>query len=116
MHRTLLNLLYILIGLGAIAGAYGCWKRYEVESLNKRVELALEYSEIKTLGDMTGKRPQEVLASFALAGITSMAVTEDTVASLEARGELKAAAAPTGIVVTAASSETLNRIRQAFEA
>ena len=63
-------LLCGLVGIGALAGLYGALKRYEVEEMNKLVELALEYSEVKTLADMTGAPVRDALRRLGDAGVT----------------------------------------------
>ncbi len=112
--RRITPVLYVLIALGALAGLYGAWKRYEVEGLNKRVELALEYAEVKTLADMTGQPVRDVLKRLGDAGVTSVAVTEETLAGLESHGELRATADSSGTTVYASTPQVLDRVRTAL--
>jgi hypothetical protein len=112
------NLEYTLIAvvvLGSVAGLYGAYKRYQAENLNKRVELALDFAEVKQQADLTGKSLQEVLKSYKEAGITSVAITEDTLAGLEARGLLRQDATTTGTSVYSNSPDALDRITAAIQ-
>jgi hypothetical protein len=88
LRRTIQFVLFALIGIGTAAGLYGAWKRYQVEARNLRVELALDYSEVKTLAETSGHPLPAVLQRFKAAGVTSIAVTEDTLTTLEQQGSL----------------------------
>src|SRR2546430_14679329 len=93
MDLSLTRILWALVGLGTLAGLYGGVKRYEAEALNRRVELTLEYAEVRTLADVTGKPIKQILGEFKAAGISSVAVTEETIAGLELRGFIRPRAA-----------------------
>jgi len=116
LRRTITLLCCALISLGALAGLYGAWKRYQVEGLNRRVELALEYAEVKNLADLTGQPIQAVLARFKAASITSLAITEDTINGLEAQGELRPEKLYNQTTVLVSSPSLLERIERAFVA
>lgn len=116
MRRTITRLCGALVALGALAGLYGAWKRYQAEGLNRRVEMALEIADAQTLADVTGQPLQAVLARFRAAGVTSLAITEDTISSLETQGALRAERRNGHTVVTVASRSLLERIQRAWAA
>lgn len=115
MQRTIAPLLYILLAVGTLAGLFGILKRYQVEQHNRRVEIALEYSEVRQLAQMANQPLEEVLAKFKTAGVTSLSVTENTLAGLEAQGEIRPQQFY-GTSVTVSDPETLQRIKHALEA
>lgn len=100
-------LLYALIAVGTLAGLYAGHKRYEVENLNKRVELALDYNELKQQSDLLNRPLPELLARYKQAGITSIAISEDTIGGLEAAGRLMVG--PRGIMVDRQTSDRIHR-------
>ena len=80
--------LCILIAIGALAGLYGAWLRYRVEARNHRVELAMDLADIKNLSTVSGLTVSDTIARLKRAGITSVSITEDTLAFLEQNGDL----------------------------
>lgn len=82
-------LLCLLIAVGTCAGLFGGWKRYHAESRNRRVELAFELAELRSLAQSAGVSTAAVLEQFRAAGVTSLALSEQTLAGLEAQGELR---------------------------
>ena len=62
-------------------------QRYNVESANKSVELALDYGELQNLSASSGKPMPEVLSLFAAKGITGVAVSEDLLGDLANTGQ-----------------------------
>ncbi|HXG24467.1 MAG TPA: DUF5693 family protein, partial [Chthonomonadales bacterium] len=95
------RVLYLLIAIGTLAGLYGAALRYRVEARNRRVEIALDFAEVARLADVT-HQPIETLLSrtFKPAGVTSVAITEDTLDSLLADGAIRAEQQNGGTVVT----------------
>jgi hypothetical protein len=75
--------LWVMIGIGALAGIYGAALRYSAESKNRTVELAIDMAELQKLATSEGKPLQAILQRFKEAGVTSVAITEDTLGSLE---------------------------------
>lgn len=75
--------LWALIGIGTLAGLYGASLRFVAEASNKRIELTLDMTELQKLASAEGVPTARVLERFRQAGITSVAITEDTLASLE---------------------------------
>lgn len=101
MQPTVNRVLYLLIAIGTLAGLYGAALRYRVEARNRRVEIALDFAEVARLADIT-HQPIETLLSrtFKPAGVTSVAITEDTLDSLLAGGAMRAEQRNGGTVVT----------------
>ncbi len=117
MRRNITPVLYVLIALGFLAGLYAASKRYGVEQRNRRVELALEFSEVKQVAQLSGQPLNSVLARFKGAGITSLSITEDTLAALESQGELHVQQwSGVGATITVARPEVFDRIRAGLEA
>ena len=108
--------LYGLIVLASVAGAYALHKRQQVEALNRRVELTLDYTELRTLAQMTGQPLPNILAHCRDSGVTSVAVTEDTLAGLEAAGLVRAEVTSGGTTIRVASESLLTRIREELAA
>ncbi|WP_309716303.1 DUF5693 family protein [Armatimonas sp.] len=75
--------LWVMIGIGALAGIYGAALRYSAESKNRTVELAIDMSELQKLATSEGKPLKTILQRFKEAGVSSVAITEDTLGSLE---------------------------------
>lgn len=58
-------------------------QRWRVESRNRRVEVTLDYAELRGLAAAEGLPLADVLTQFRAAGATSVAIPEDTVGGLE---------------------------------
>jgi hypothetical protein len=114
LQRPITPVLYILIAIGVLAGFHAVGRRYSVEQHNRRVELALEYTEVNNLSQLTGQPMEQTLARFKAAGITSLALTEETLAGLDAQGELHVQHWDGGTTVTVSSPETLERIKHSL--
>ncbi len=71
--------LICALGLGA--------KRHSVESRNKAVELAVDYSEMQTLSVSSGKPIPLLLTQFKHSGITSVAISEELLGDLVTTGQ-----------------------------
>ena len=110
MQRNINNILYVLIALGTFAGIYGAIKRFQAESLNRAVEIAVDYDEVRALAQMTGSSVPEALFRLKSAGATSVAVTEDTIAGLDSAGRIRPAPRGATTVVDVPEDATLNRI------
>ena len=81
--------LWVLIGIGTLAGLYGATQRFSAESKNRVVELTLDIVELQKLAAAEGKPLYEVLKRFKEAGVTSVAVTEDTLGTLEENRQIE---------------------------
>lgn len=79
-------LLVVLIALGLLSGLVSAAHRWSAESRNRRVELVVDYSDAQALANTTSRQVDDVLTQLRHAGITTVAVTEDTPASLNANG------------------------------
>ncbi|HVK04628.1 MAG TPA: DUF5693 family protein, partial [Armatimonadaceae bacterium] len=86
-------LLWALVAVGFAAALNSAKHRYDVEKSNRRVEITLDWAEVRSLAAAEGVPVPEVLRQFQLAGTTSVAVTEDTVGSLEDARRLRVARA-----------------------
>ena len=83
-----LLVLYILIVLSLLASFVGFKRRFSVESRNKRVETVVDYLDAVNLSLASHEPLDYVLQHLKSAGITSLALTEDTVDSLRTNAEL----------------------------
>lgn len=117
MRRTITSVLFVLIALGVLAGLFAASKRYSVEQKNRRVELALEFTEVKQLAQLSGQPFDSVLKRFKDAGATSLAVTEDTLISLETQGDLQVQQwSGVGATITVSRPEVFERLREGLKA
>lgn len=82
------RVLIAAIILGVLASVYVAVLRYKVESLNKAVEIVVDYDEMQQLASISGKTTSEVLSAFKGAGITSCAVSSLTLKDLVDDGQL----------------------------
>ena len=80
MTRKVVLTAILVIGLGA--ALFIAAQRARVESRNRAVELVVDYNEIAQITAATGKSPVEVLRSLKQSGVTSVAVSEQTVRDL----------------------------------
>ena len=81
-------LLVVLIALGLLGGLVSAAHRWSAEVRNRRVELVIDYGDALALANTTSRQVDDVLTQLRSAGITTVAVTEDTPASLNANGIL----------------------------
>jgi len=79
-------LLCILIALGLLGGLVSLRHRWRAEVNNRRVELVVDYSDAQALANTTRQQIDDVLGSLKIAGITTVAITEDTLGTLNANG------------------------------
>jgi hypothetical protein len=78
--------LYVLIVLSLVASFVGFKRRFSVEARNRRVETVVDYPDAVALS-MAARQPLDVvLQRVKFAGITSLALTEDTVDNLRTDG------------------------------
>ena len=85
------NLLLIVLILVGLAAALLSFKnRYSAEARNRRVELVIDWPDAQALANTTRQPIKDVLAQLSHAsphgGITSVALTEDTLESLRSNG------------------------------
>ncbi|NLI76627.1 MAG: hypothetical protein GX442_09315 [Candidatus Riflebacteria bacterium] len=89
--RRLLRLLLVLLPLwlpGFLAAVGRCLLRQDAESRDRYVETVLDYDEWRRLAREEGWPLTDMLAEARRRGASSVAVTEDTLASLEAEGRV----------------------------
>lgn len=67
-----------LLVMGLLASGYVAVQRYRTESRNKAVELVVDWDEVQQMAASTGTNPTDVLKRFKAAGVTSVAVSEET--------------------------------------
>jgi hypothetical protein len=94
------------------AGLYAAILRYRAEQLNRRVEIAVDLQEIKTLAAVVRKPTRETLQSLKSVGATSVAIPEDTLTTLEQQGEAHIVQRGNATVLTLSSASTLDRLRE----
>ena len=79
-------LLVLLIALGLLGSLVSAAHRWQAEARNRRVELVVDYADAQALANTTRRQVDDVLTQLKAAGITTVAVTEDTPASLTGNG------------------------------
>jgi hypothetical protein len=117
--RGLPLVLTVLIAVGTLAGLWAAHRRFHVEEGNRRVEMALDWTELLQLAQTSREAPAALLAKFKAQGVSALAVTEDTLGALEQTGGARAARVmgPNGVpgtIVTVDSPADLQRIRSAL--
>ena len=112
MLNPVRRIAYVLIGIGVLVGVYASFRRFKVERNNRRVELVMEYVEIKNLAQLAGQPIEVVLGRFKNAGLTSVSLTEETLTTLEQAGGIRVDQAIDPYSVSVASPEILVWIKQ----
>ena len=79
-------LLFVLIALGLLGGLVSAGHRWQAEARNRRVELVVDYGDAQALANTTRRQVDDVLQQLKAAGITTVAITEDTLGTLNANG------------------------------
>jgi len=93
--KNLLLIVFILAGLGAALVSFS--HRFSAEARNRRVELVIDWPDAQALANTTRQPIKDVLTALSKSaskdagnrlngGITSVAVTEDTLESLRSNG------------------------------
>lgn len=82
--------------LGALAAIWSAVQRGRIESRNRRVEITLDYVELRDLAAAEGRPLREVLETFRAAGAGSLALAEDTIGGLEDARRIAVGLEPTG--------------------
>ena len=89
MPKTDTRILWLLLGVGLLAGLVSGKHRYGAEARNRRVELVIDYADAQLLANTARRRAMdETLTQLHQAGITTVAVTEDTLGTLLGNGVL----------------------------
>jgi len=79
-------LLFLLIALGLLGGLVSAGGRWQAEARNRRVELVVDYGDAQALANTTRRQVDDVLQQLRAGGITTVAITEDTLGTLNANG------------------------------
>lgn len=108
--------LALFLSLGLIAALIAAGDRYRVEMRNRRVELALDYQEVRALAAMNDVPLTALLSKFRQLGVSGLAINEDTVANLEQAGAIQVRWTPGGthIKVLDRSGVTAKRLSTAI--
>ena len=72
------RILIALLIVGLAASGYVAVQRHRVESRNKAVEIVVDWDEVQQIAAATGNSPSDVLKRFKAAGVTSVAIAEQT--------------------------------------
>ncbi len=86
MSNTKNTFLIALIAVGLLGGILAFVQRYVAEAHNRRVELVIDYSDAQALANTSSRAMDDVLTQLRGAGITTVAVTEDTLGTLVSNG------------------------------
>ena len=78
--------LFVLITLGLLGGLVSASHRWRTEARNRRVEMVIDYGDAQALANTTRRQVDDVLQQLRAAGVTTVAVTEDTLGTLNANG------------------------------
>ncbi|MDX1934191.1 MAG: DUF5693 family protein [Capsulimonadales bacterium] len=89
-------LLWCLVLIGVLAALVGTARRWQAESRNRKVEITLDFAEVEKLAEAAHQPLDEVLQRLRRAGVTSVALQEDTLAQLEEQRSLAILPARTG--------------------
>jgi hypothetical protein len=109
-------LLAVLIAVGTFAGLLAAARRFHVEMGNRRVELALEWTEVSNLAQMNPQRVPlpAILERFKAQGVSTLVIVEDTLASLEQAGAIRRTDSAAEGLFAVENQATLARIRAAL--
>jgi hypothetical protein len=79
-------LLYALLALGLLGSLISAAHRWKAEAHNRRVELVVDYGDAQALANTTTRQVDDVLQQLKTAGITTVAITEDSLGTLNTNG------------------------------
>src|SRR5262245_21292719 len=85
----------LLVFTGLVASVIALAKRYEAAAGSRAVALVLDYGQLRTLITTTGVPADEAYRRFKAAGITGVALTEETLADLVSEGAAEVTAGST---------------------
>ncbi|MGV3720748.1 MAG: DUF5693 family protein, partial [Actinomycetota bacterium] len=89
MFHRFHRLPILLLLIGVIAALLSLAQRYQVEARSRRVALVVDYTQLRSLASATGVSLEDALHKLKGAGITGVAVTEDTLGDLQIEGALQ---------------------------
>ncbi|MCS6861723.1 MAG: DUF5693 family protein, partial [Abditibacteriales bacterium] len=78
----------LCVAIGLITALYAIGQRFRVEQRNRAVELAIDANDAQALADSEGLSLAEVLERFRKVGVTSVAVSEETLVNLRDAGKV----------------------------
>ncbi|MCC6730066.1 MAG: hypothetical protein IT208_12080 [Chthonomonadales bacterium] len=110
MRTRAVGFLVGIIAAATLAGLWAAVLRLRAEAANRTVEIALDYDELRSLADVSGLAMPVVLARCRNADVTAVAVSEDTLSDLIARGELLPRRQGDDTLLTASSAATIGRV------
>lgn len=84
MNKNLVLIVLIVIGLCAAAVSFRA--RYHAEARNRAVELVIDWPDAQALANTSSKAITGVLRDLGAAGVTTVAVTEETLETLVGEG------------------------------
>jgi len=88
-RRHIDRLLLLLLLPGLLSGLWLAAGRHKTEARNRAVEFTLDYNELQNLSFSTGVPMSDLLSGFKAAGVTGVAVNEETLGDLVSAGEAK---------------------------
>jgi len=83
-----ISIVYTIIILGVIAASFVAYQRIGSEINNNKVEMVVDLRDLAALSSLSGTPLRDILYKVKKAGITSLAVYEDTLHALEKEGKL----------------------------
>ncbi len=106
----------VLVGLGA--SLFAAAKRWQTETRNRAVEIVLDFAEVREISAAEGKTTADVLNRFKRAGVSSIALQEDTIAGLaeQRRIEILSTGSLNSFNMSVAGAETVKRVMAALKA
>lgn len=114
------RLLLILLLPGLLCALFLAVGRHKTEARNRAVELTLDYNEIQNLSFSSGVPMPQLLERFKAAGVTGVAVNEETLGDLVAAGEAKYGRIRSGsqpeVSIVVPDKNLDARVRKAFSA
>src|SRR5579862_5744584 len=119
--RALSPLPAALIALGVLASLFAAARRFQAESHNRRVEIGLEFAEVDTLAQTSGRPLPDLLRDLKAQNVDALILSEDTIATLESVGAVRPIHVSLGAGQAFTTVETddlltLRRIRNALAA
>lgn len=80
--------LIALLIVGLAASGFVAVQRYKTEARNRAVEIVVDWDEVQSIAAATGTSPVDVLKRFKGAGVTSVAVSEQTLSDAISNGQV----------------------------
>ena len=110
--------LWAVIFLGLAASLYSAAMRWRTETRNRAVEIVLDFAEVREVAAAEGRTVGDALRRFRKAGVSSIAIQEDTIAGLieQRRAEVMAARDSSHFNLSVAGPETVKQVLGALKA